>query len=207
MSGVLEIVLGTIAGVGGIGFVITTSVASSSKFIAERLQNKYQLKLDEELEKFKAELENKTYISKTRFDAEFLIYQNLSLSFFKCVKAFNILIPSGFANVLKDEEARKKQEERDYREAVKAYNEAQEEYGKSIPFISKELCDKYNELLRLFSLQLYDFELRWDASYLVSQKEKETLGKESYKRTDEINEKNDELNEMIRNHLERLDVI
>ena len=207
MSDVLKIVLEIIAGVGGIGVVFAAVVAFSSNFIADKLQKKYQLKLDEELEKYKAGLTNKVYISKTKFDAEFSIYQNLSLAFSQCVKAFNVLIPSGVTNVPADKEARRKQDEEHFKAATKAYVDAQDEYSKSIPFIPQEFCEDYKGLLKLCSLQIYDFEQRWNVSYLASQEEKETLGHDSYKRTDEINKKFDELNEKIRDYLARLDVL
>ncbi len=207
MSNVLKIVLEIIAGIGGVGVVFVAVVKYSSDLIADRLQKKYQLKLNEELEKYKAGLTNKIYISKTKFDAEFSIYQNLSGTFSGCVKAFSILIPAGLVNVPADEKEREKQENENYFEARKAYSLAQDELSRSIPFIPKEFCDDYKALLKLCSLQLYDFEDRWSISVPGTKEEKSTLGPDSYKRTGEINKKFDELNEKIRNYLSRLDVL
>ena len=173
---VLAIVLQIIAGIGGIGIVFTAVIGFSSNIIADKLQKKYQLKLNEELEKYKAGLTNKIYISKTKFDAEFSVYQNLSLAFSQCVKAFNILIPCGVTSVPADKEARKKQDESNYNEARNAYVIAQDELSKSIPFIPKEFCDDYKEILKLCSIQLSDFEQRWNVLYLVSQEKKRCLG-------------------------------
>lgn len=207
MNEVLKIVLEIIAGVGGIGVVFAAIVAFSSNIIADKLQKKYQLKLNEELEKYKAGLTNKIYISKTKFDAEFLIYQNLTRAFSECVKAFSIMIPMGLVNVLANKEAREKQDIEHYNDAIKAYVGAQDELSKSIPFIPKEFCDGYRKLLKLCSLQLYDFEQRWNLSYIGSKEEKSALGPDSYQRTEEINKKFDELNEKIREYLTRLDVL
>lgn len=207
MSDVLKIVLEIIAGIGGIGVVFAAVVAFSSNFIADKLQKKYQLKLDEELERYKAGLTNKVYISKTKFDAEFSIYQSLSKAFSDCVKAFSILIPSGLVNVPADTEVREKLDNEHYGEARNAYVLAQDELSKSIPFIPKEFCEGYRELLKLCSLQMYDFEQRWNVSYLGTKEEKSTLGHDSYKRTEEINKKYDDLNETIREYLKRLDVL
>ena len=204
---VLSIVLQIITGIGGIGIVFTAVISFSSNIIADKLQKRYQLKLNEELEKYKAGLTNKIYISKTKFDAEFSIYRNLSLAFSQCIKAFNVLIPSGLTSVPADKEARKKLEESNYKEARKEYVIAQDELSKSIPFIPKEFCDDYKELLKLCSFQLSDFEQRWNVLYLVPQEEKETLRLDSYKRTDEINQKFDDLNQKIRNYLAKLDVL
>lgn len=207
MNEVIKIALEIIAGVGGIGVVFTAVVAFSSNFIADKLQKKYQLKLDEELEKYKAGLTNKIYISKTKFDAEFSIYQSLSRAFSECVKAFSILIPRGLVNVPADTEIREKQDNEHYSNARNAYVVAQDELSKSIPFIPKEFCDGYRKLLKLCSLQLYDFEQRWNVSYIGTKEEKSALGRDSYQRTEEINKQFDELNETIREYLTRLDVL
>ncbi len=207
MSDVLKIVLEIIAGVGGIGVIFTAVVAFSSSFIADKLQKKYQLKLDEELEKYKAGLTNKIYISKAKFDAEFLIYQNLSVAFSECIKAFNILIPIGIANIPVDEKMREKEESENYRAARNAYVLAQDELSKSIPFIPREFVDDYRALLKLCSLQLHDFERRWNISYIGTKKEKSVLDNDSYQRTTEINRNFDILNEKIRDYLSRLDVL
>lgn len=207
MNEALKIVLEVIAGVGGIGAVFTAVVAFSSSFIADKLQKKYQLKLDEELEKYKAGLSNKIYISKTKFDAEFEIYRKLSEGFSKCVKAFNILIPSGLTNVPADKDKKKELDEKNYKEAVNAYVLAQDELEKSIPFIPENIVDEYNAILKLCSLQLFDFEERWNISFIGSQEEKSTLKTESYKRTGEINDQYKKVNETIREYLSRLDVL
>jgi len=207
MNEIMKIVLEVIAGVGGIGAVFIAVVAFSSNFIADKLQKRYQLKLNEELEKYKAGLTNKIYISKTKFDAEFSIYQSLSKAFSECVKTINILIPSGLVSVPADAEAREKLDNKHYDEARNACVLAQDELSKSIPFIPKEFCDGYKELLKLCSLQLYDFEQRWNVSYPGTKEEKSALGHDSYKRTEEINTKYDELNETIREYLKRLDVL
>lgn len=95
MDKIWKIVLAVIAGLGGIGVVFGAVVFFTSNFIAERLQKKYDLKLNEEFEKYKANIDNKIYISKTKFDAEFNIYRSLSKAFFDMEKKFTILIPVG----------------------------------------------------------------------------------------------------------------
>ena len=72
-----KIILAALASVGGIGGLIILVIKFSSNLIAERLSQKYQLSLQKELEKYKAGVENKTYISKARFNREFSMYQDL----------------------------------------------------------------------------------------------------------------------------------
>ena len=66
MDKIWELVMAVIAGLGGIGAIFCAVIYFLFNFIAERLQKKYELKINE---KYKADIENKTYISKTKFDA------------------------------------------------------------------------------------------------------------------------------------------
>ncbi len=93
---IAEIALTCIASVGGVGAIIIAVVKFSSSIMADRLSKKYQLQLDKEIEKFKAELNKKEYVSKTRFDAEFSIYRELTSAFSRMVTNVSILIPPGY---------------------------------------------------------------------------------------------------------------
>lgn len=71
---VLKIVASIIAGFGGFGAVIVLVIKFSANMIANRLAEKYSLKMNKELEKYKGTLESKRHISKALFDREFEIY-------------------------------------------------------------------------------------------------------------------------------------
>lgn len=75
---ITEIALTCIASVGGVGAIIIGVVKFAGDRIAERLSVKYQLQLDKEKERYKTELSKKEYVSKTRFETEFRMYQELS---------------------------------------------------------------------------------------------------------------------------------
>lgn len=75
---IAEFAFSCIVAVGGIGAVFTGVVKWSSDIIADRLSRKYQIQLEKEKEKYKTELSRKEYISKTRFEAEFSMYKELS---------------------------------------------------------------------------------------------------------------------------------
>ena len=77
-----KIVLGVITSLGGFSVIFIAVIKFSSDIIAKRLEEKYTLKLNKELEKYKSNLDNKIYITKTKFDAEFSIYRDLSKVFF-----------------------------------------------------------------------------------------------------------------------------
>ncbi|MCL1875904.1 MAG: hypothetical protein FWF87_06560 [Synergistaceae bacterium] len=91
---------------GGIGVVFVCFVKLAGNTIAERLQKKYELKLNKELEKYIATLDKKNYISKARFDKEFIIYQELSEKVYYMV-GDNTELFKVFDSVPKEEDERK----------------------------------------------------------------------------------------------------
>lgn len=207
MDQVCKICFDLVAAIGGIGVIFIMVVKFSSNLIADKLQKKYDLKLNEELERYKANIENRKYISKTKFDAEFQLYRNLSKCFFNMVKAISILIPPGVVMVPADKEIKKKQDEQHYSEALSAVVIAQDELNSNVAFISEEFYDKYEEIRKLCMEQLHEFEERWNVGSVVTQIEKETISKDAYRRTEEINKKFKDLNNQIRTYLDKLDVI
>ena len=91
---ILEIGAAIVVAFGGAGAIIAGVTKFSVNQIADSLQKKYDLKLNKELEAFKNTLENKSYVSKTRFDAEFAIYRQLSGITVTMVKEVSQLFPT-----------------------------------------------------------------------------------------------------------------
>ena len=202
---IAEIALTCIASVGGVGAIIVEVVKFSGDKIAERLSMKYQLQLDKEKERYKTELSKKTYISKTRFDAEFSIYRELTMNFSKMVIAVSFVVPYGLVNVPVDEEDRKKLEQDNYITAKKAAVEAQDSLRANKAFIPKELCEKYDEILHLAGLQLEAYTRRFNLSY--TPEERQGYKSEDYLRTKEMQDKWDVQTDRIRDYLANLEVI
>lgn len=175
--------------------------------LAERLKGKYQLELDKKFESYKANLDNKKYVTKTKFDAEFDLYRKLSKAYFEMVKCINVMIPQGLSTVPANEELRKKVDEDHYTAAQKAVVTAQDELNSNAAFIPETFYNQYEAIRQLCILQLDEFQERWNVGSLVPQKEKEKILVEAYKRTGEINEKFKELNCELRKYLSELDVI
>ena len=199
-----KIVLSVLASVGGISGVIIIIVKFTSNIIAERLSKKYELKLNKELENYKAGVENKTYISKTKFDAEFTLYRELSLVFFNATKSVSIMIPHGYNKVPADETERKKFEKNNYSRALTDVVKAQDTLNSNIAFISKDIYDAYSDILRDCNMQLSVFEERWNRSIIGHKFGESTLEPEDYKRTKTINEKFEKLNILLRNYIASL---
>jgi hypothetical protein len=164
-----QIALAIITSVGGIGVIFSAVVYFTSNFIAERLQKKYDLKLSEELEKYKAGVENKRYISKTKFDAEFALYRSLSKAFFDMVKDVSIMIPQGYNTAPADKEEKKKHDEDNYKRALSSCVVAQDELNGNAPFIPEKFYKMYEEIRRLCMLQLDEFAERWNVGCIASQ--------------------------------------
>lgn len=204
LNDIVEIVLGVLAGVGGISGILLAGIKLSVNTIAKRLEEKYTLRLNKELERYKSNLDNKIYISKAKFDAEFEIYRELSKAFFEMVKNISILIPTGFL-VPADPEEKKEYDKKIYKEAMESTVKAQDILNGNIPFISEEIYNAYTEILKLCRQQLNAFERRWNLSYLSPNKEELTT--EEYERTDEINQKFSETNNKIRKYIEKLDIL
>lgn len=204
---IFDVVFGILTCVGGIGAIIVLIVIFTSNIIADKLSQKYELKMSKELEKYKVGIEQKTYISKTRFDSEFQLYRDLSKAFFEAVKDITIMIPVGLAHYPADKEKRREYENKLYDNALKSTIEAQDLLNANIPFISEKSYNKYEEILGLCRVQLGVFEDRWNVLYLVSQEEKESFSVEDYRRSREIKDKFKKLNEEIREYLSKLEVI
>ena len=87
---ILAIIVSTILSAGGIGGIIIAVIKFSSDFIANRLSKKYELKLSKSLEEYKARLDDGSYISRTMFDKEFEIYQNLTRTFSEALHSMQV---------------------------------------------------------------------------------------------------------------------
>lgn len=202
-----KIIFAALASVGGVAGLIVLAVKFASNFIADRLSQKYETKLQKDLEEFKSNLSKKEYVSKTKFDTEFSLYRELSSAFAEMVKAISTMIPAGLVNVPANEEDRKKLDEKHYEEAVPAVMKAQDTLYSNIPFISEILYDEYSELLRLAHMQLNEYQDRFNVLDLRPKSQKECFSTKAYMRTQEMNDKWKALNHTIREYISTLDVM
>lgn len=207
LSQVLSIAFACIISAGGVGGIAIAVIKFSSNIIAERISAKYENKLEQALEKLKTDLSKKEYVSKVRFDAEFDIYRNLSKEFSQMIKYINIMIPEGLSYVPADDAKRKEQENKVYTEAHNHTNASQETLYANIAFIPEIIYKDYNEIITLCQNQLFAYERRFNSSYLATQKEKETFTDQDYERKHEINNKWRNINNEVRKHLSKLDIV
>lgn len=199
-----KIVLGIIASFGGIGGIILAVIKFSSNILADKLSQKYELKMNKELEKYKAGIENKTHMSKTKFDAEFSMYRELSQTFAILVKECAQLFPTFTKDVRDDYEKYKPIHDR----CVDAIVSAQDKLNACVPFISENIFQGYDELEKLCKTQLSDFQdfrLRPDAKEY--RENCSDAFRETYRRTKEIQQKYREVSADLRTYINSIDVI
>ena len=201
-----QIAVACIASAGGIGAIIIGVVKFLANRIADRMNAKFEATLSKELEKYKTELSKKEYVSKTRFDAEFSIYRELSKAFFNMARDINSLIPAGYSERPANEDDYRKYQEECWHASSQSLQTAQESLVQNAPFISEELYNDFLELVTLSRLQISAYTKRFNVLYLAPQEEKESYTAEDYKRAREISQKFGALNKRIRNYLASLDV-
>lgn len=200
-----QIATAAIISAGGIGAIIVGAAHFSANQIADRLSKSYESKLAQELEKYKAELSKKEYVSKTRFDTEFQIYRDLNVVFFELVKEINVLIPHGLTNKPADAQEREELENEQLQEARRLAVDAQDTLNKNAPFIPEPFYDTYDSILRKCFMQIDVILQKFNVLNMCPDKGKPQI--DDYKRTDEINQEFRENNNAIRKYLASLDVV
>lgn len=216
MEEALKIILSVIGAAGGTGAIIWIILTFSINKIADRLEAKYQHKLDKELEKYKGELQkeidklnhklqNKNHISKVLFDIKIEAYKKLSEAFFDVVLCANTLIPPGLYKPLADQEKQAEREKEDFVNLNKATLEAQNILNSNIPFITEEQYNGYNDILKMARLHIDDFERRWCVTNIFENKNH--LPDEAYLRSDRMATKYKELSKELNRYLSSLEII
>lgn len=201
---VWKIVFSIIVSFGGAGAIIVTVIKFSANKIANRLEKKYELKLNKELETLKVKLEGKSYISKTRFDAEFQIYQKLSQVTVNMVKDIGQLFPIITRDCRDDYDTNKNK----YDSALERVIVAQDVLSASAPFISEEIYLAFIELGKKCKIQLiyfFDFRVRPDRENFMNACKEEYWS--VWDRTTEISDGLDIILKKLREYLSSLDVI
>lgn len=140
---------------GGAGVVIVGIFKFLSEKIAEKLSAKYQLKLDEELEKYKSRLDRKNYVSQVRFDKEFSVYTDLSEKGISAVfSTADIIHLLNSSRSPADFEEQKK-------DIVDKYNIANRALQQYAPFMNETLYALYKDMFCKFRIFL-NFYTYWE---------------------------------------------
>ena len=153
-SEIWKIILCAVGSAGGVGAIIVCAVKFASDIIAERLSQKYEARLQKELEQYRATLDSKRYISQVRFDKEFEMYQDLSEKNLKmvydigqAVKIVRGLYQNNDDIINHDQHL------------VDSLNDAEFTTKRYAAFIDERLYSKYHELQKKAQIvfKLFDF--------------------------------------------------
>lgn len=189
------------ATVTGIFAIIISVLDAIWLFVQKRKQHEY----DKQLEKYKHIAEKKNYVSKVRFDAEFSIYRELSQAFSEAIEGVHGIIPDGAAYYPNDDKERTEYEKQLFINFIKASYSAQKSLSANAPFISKEIYDKFNEIMDLIRTQseVYN-EAHFNTTLSNAEGE---ITEEDTNRTTQIDRLFDNLMNEIRDYLSKLEIL
>ena len=160
-----------------------------------------------QLESIKAKNEKMNYITKTQFDTEFKMYQELSEACFLMFLDNSLLFPRGIDYLPREEEERKKVFEERYKAARDSLILYQNMLYKYAPFISVRLYKFFEQLRELAHRQVQwypDFVLgRLESDVIKELKDEKIACRE---RTKEIEDLHKKLIEELREYLQSLKV-
>lgn len=207
-----------VASVGGAGLIIIGLSSWIGKIWADKLMETQRKQNQKEIEKFKSELhkelellkaknEKMNYITKTQFDTEFKMYQELSEACFLMFLDNSLLFPRGIDYLPREEEERKKVFEERYKAARDSLILYQNMLYKYAPFISVRLYKFFEQLRELAHRQVQwypDFVLgRLESDVIKELKDEKIACRE---RTKEIEDLHKKLIEELREYLQSLKV-
>ncbi|MCL2018928.1 MAG: hypothetical protein FWG70_04135 [Oscillospiraceae bacterium] len=170
-----------------------------------------------------AKLTHKTHISKARFDTEFQVYRDLSKAFWILIFSTCRLFPrldhfpakKGYKHTPDEEKTREMYIER-YKNAIEFQNTAVEVLSTNAAFIDKSIFDMFENISKKCRQHIYDFD-EWRLSkYRMSDYEYNQLleiyrddedFKNRFKFGDKIYKEMQDLTEILRKHLDKLEMI
>lgn len=152
-----QIVLAVLTSVGGTSGIIILGIKFSSDIIAKKLEEKYKLKLNKELESYKADMQRKIYVSKVRFDKEFEIYQKLMEKVLAMTESNHMLFPV-MDRLPADFDKRRTLFYERYEKAIDTYNAAVKDIHANSAFIIEKFYDLFTEVAKLCRNQIIDYE-------------------------------------------------
>lgn len=142
MKDIWNIIISLLLYTGVIGAVIKLFWKNIQDRVTTNTVKKIELKYEKQLEFYKNALDKKIYISKTRFDAEFAIYREVSEAIIDLAFDTAVLFSSGTIHLLKDESEREFNIKR-HSKAVSSYVIAIRLVKKNAPFMPPKIYDMF----------------------------------------------------------------
>ena len=204
---VWKIILCAVGSAGGIGAIIVFAVKFGVNTISERLAQKYELKLQKELEQYKFHLDGKNHISKTQYDTEFKIYQSLSKTFFEMIVSLNTIFSSDYRIEKPLDKAGVEEIGRTFLNAAGKAQAAQDCLYENGAFISKTLYEKYEELLERATSVFWEYKESLNKETIITQATNDDWLDEKHKTLQEVEKLFWEINLELRTYLQSLTII
>lgn len=192
----------------GISSIVAIAIGAIWSIYFNRIKEKQQAEFSKQLEILKAKNEKINYISKTQFDAEFKMYQELSQYSFQMLLAVKVLFPYSEGILLSnDNDKQKKKAEQLFKDAAEAFMKFQEVLYKNAPFISKEIYSLFENFKQENQSQIDDFRnLKFDPDKGMRE-EYLSHAHENYKKNFNLSKMHDEIIEELREYLKTLKVM
>ena len=187
----------------GTSLIITMLIGKLWEIWFNRIKEGQKTEFQKQIEELKSKQDKLNYISKTQFEAEFRMYQELSETSFKAVIKCHALFPYGIEKIPIEKEAQLEEYQKRGKEAKEKLYVFQNLLYKYAPFIEESLYKQFDAIRLLMQHNVNrfpDLRLRDDIKMPAD------VDMECYKRTKEIMDKQDVLIKNLRNYLKSLKV-
>ena len=213
MDNIWQVALAIVGSFGGAGAIIWACSRWVANLTAESIIRKTEFEFAKKLEDFKSKLDNKTYISKVRFDLEIEIYKELSAATLEMVMENCNLFPFGLTYSPQDKDTRLQYYQDNYKKASDTYNIAGNAIYKNAPFIPKDMWQAFDDIRKSCGIQINMY--RWCGDLANEQRSpnepfNKTRAENSdkcFQRTQDIYNDMKSLMDKLREHIASLDVL
>ena len=189
----------------GVSAIVAVGISALWAIYFNRIKEGQKAEFQKQIEELKTRNDKLNYISKTQFDVEFKMYQELSEYSFQMFLDVNSLFPI-YDTLPKDEEDQKKLFKERYDKALNSFVEFQNVLHKNAPFISKDLYELFENFRKENKLQINAYpDVKFEPDEAL-RAEYCNLAKENYKRTPELSKMHDEIVNTLRIYLQSLKV-
>lgn len=190
-----------------IATLIAIVIGASWSIYFNRIKEGQKTEFAKQLEILKSKNEKVNYITKTQFDAEFKMYQELSEASFQMLLDNSKLFPMGIDRLPESKEAQDKIFQERFNKANSSLVNYQNMLFKYAPFIKEENYILFDELKEMGRLQLIYYPIY---KFEYNEEEKREIYKEiqeCWKRTSLMYKKHDEIIKILRNYLNNIKLV
>lgn len=162
-----------------LGKVWANRILESEKVKYSKQIEEYKAELEKSISRINAEQDKRLYISKTQYDNEYKIYQNIWEKLNNCVLTTIALYPGGIENVPVDEKEKEEYQMEKHKKYVQAYNEFSKAIQDNAPFYTKKFYGSFvairNDCSSIGDLFFhYEWDIKYNLSYTLCRDEKMT---------------------------------